>query len=247
MRTHFAIALIAAMTPSASCLAYCPPISQITPDWPLSRILQDVCKRETCGTTSCVNCRDIPAMIEALEYGVDPSLQPAFANALLGSDFMCDSCLDPVREPMIHLTDANGPAITPSAAIQAVCSESRCTSMFERVASQFGPDVMSRMASLKAQCASGHPDGVAMAADLTVMLRLITEGMSVVRDIAMNGVFAKEEASARALDAVSHPASTLRRAAYACGALGFGLLAAAAFLARRPSAGAAQNDKAELL
>lgn len=229
--------LVAALTVAyAAADAYCPALS---PDdsAPLSTILKDVCKRGRPGDGG-VDCSDIPGLLEALAAG---SGDESFTVALKAADFMCDACLDSIRDGLIYVGDepasASSPKITPEGAVKSACG---CQAKYSALANIVKGDVQKQWKNVEAACKKD--DTKAVGASTILMMKSLLESLKTVKEAAMGGgMFLEAERRARAPQSFGSSAA-MRAAAYGCLALGTALLVAAAVISRRPAEAAQESE-----
>lgn len=219
---------------------YCPALSP-DPHAPLSSILQDVCKRGEGG----IDCRDIPDLLQSLASNGGPDAKN-FELALKASAFMCDSCLDPIRQGLFYISDPPSkghpnPEITDAGAQASAC---HCLPKYEALSKEFGSNAVKEYAKVAAACGKG--DAHAVGVSVKTMMTTMFSSLESVRALAQNGFLAAEP-RARVPQSTSS-SKIIRAAAYGCLTLGTVLLAAAAVISRRPSTPLAERaPESELL
>jgi len=135
MRTTFtALCAAAAAQMCAAQDGYCPPVLELESSWPMSRILKDVCK-DGSGADG-IDCRMIDPLIDAFASMAKPDDATNLLLAKEARGFLCDPCLDAIREGIVYMGDDQPKArITGDGALLATCkAPPGCMGKFQVIA-----------------------------------------------------------------------------------------------------------------
>lgn len=226
----------------------CPPLTSIEPNWPMSRILQDVCRRDTCSGKTCVNCDEIPGLLDALASMGGPDANN-FKLAHTAADFMCDPCLNSIRDGIVHLDDASTGKASPitigaQQAHDSACAAS-CLPKYKAISDQFGAAAKKAYTDVAAGCSSNNPAAIKKATE--DLMHTLFNSLKSVRSLASDpGAMYLTQSPVSSARSAYLSSKAIRVAAFGCLALGTALLVAAAFLSRRPTV-VEQRAESELL